>query len=58
MGLRVFGVIFEQLPAEVLEEEVPKAKGLIKRVSRQMVLRHTGGFLTLAFIGSQRPTTR
>ena len=32
LGLRLFGKLFERLPSEVLEEELPKARTLIKKV--------------------------
>lgn len=34
LGMRMMGKFFEKLPGEILEEEVPKAKGLIMKVCR------------------------
>lgn len=37
LGLRLIGKFFERLPSEVLEDEVPRRAGLIKRVRGGLV---------------------
>lgn len=46
LGLRLIGKHFEKLPAEVLEEELPKAKGLIKNVRLLSLRFHPASQLT------------